>query len=74
MNALLLGAASLGALVVFFTHEPKPDVDAAKAAADDAEVARLMEAAPDEGSMQDVTLVDPRTGETTTVQTLSFKG
>jgi hypothetical protein len=33
-----------------------------------------MEAAPDEGSMQDVTIVDPKTGKITTVQTLSFKG
>ncbi|MFT3723588.1 MAG: hypothetical protein QM773_08385 [Hyphomonadaceae bacterium] len=73
MNAMLLGAASLGALITLFTHEPA-NIDAAKAAADDAEVARLMEATPDEGSMEDVTLVDPKTGETTTVQTLSFKG
>lgn len=73
MNTLLLGAASLGALIVCFTHDPA-NTDAAKAAADDAEVARLMEAAPDQGSMGNLTLVDPKTGETTTVQTLSFKG
>ncbi len=73
MNAMLLGAASLGALIVYFTHDPS-NIDAAKAAADDAEVARLMEAAPDEGSMQDVRIVDPKTGEATLVQTLSFKG
>ncbi len=72
MNALLFGAASLGALIVYLTHDPA-NIDVAKAAADDAEVARLMEAASDEGSMGNVTLVDPKTGETTTVQTLSFK-
>ena len=73
MNAILLGAASLGALVVCFTYDPA-HIDAARAAADDAEVVRLMEAAPDEGSMQDVTIIDPKTGEATTVQALSFRG
>jgi hypothetical protein len=72
MNAILLGAASLGALIVYFTHDPA-GIDPAKAAADDAEVARLMEAAPDQGSMEDVTMVDPNTGEATTAKVLSFK-
>jgi hypothetical protein len=73
MNATLLGAASLGALITLFTHEPA-NTDAVKAAADDAEVARLMEATPDEGTMQDVTIIDPKTGEKTTAKVLAFKG
>ncbi len=73
MNAILLGAASLGALIVFLTHDPASS-DAAKAAADDAEVTRLMDAAPDQGSMEDVTVVDPKTGEQTIAKVLAFKG
>jgi len=71
MNAILLGAASLGALIAIFTHDA--DGAAAKAAADDAEVARLMEAAPDVGSLHPLTLTDPTTGETAKVSVIAFK-
>jgi hypothetical protein len=71
MNAILLGAASLGALAVYFTHGPA--VSDAKARADDAEVARLMEAAPDVGSLEQVTIVEPRTGKETKATVLAFK-
>lgn len=71
MNAILLGAASLGALLAIATHDA--DGAAAKAAADDAEVARLMEAAPDVGSFQPVTITDPATGETAKVNLIAFK-
>lgn len=74
MNAILFGAASLGALIVYFTHDPAALSEAARAAADDAEVARLMEAAPDQGSMQDITLVDPKTGKPEAVKVLAFRG
>lgn len=72
MNAILLGAASLGALVMLFTHGPS-DISPAQAIADDAEVERLMEAAPDKGSLERKTLVDPKTGEKTDATVLAFK-
>lgn len=72
MNAILLGAASLGALAVLFTSGPA-GVSPAQALADDAEVARLMEAAPDEGSFEQTTLVDPATGKETKVTVLAYK-
>lgn len=72
MNALLLGAASLGALLAMFTTDPNT-ISEAQARADDAEVARLMEAAPDEGSVDLTTHVDPVTGETTEVSVIAFR-
>lgn len=72
MNAILLGAASLGALITMFTHDPA-NISPAQAAADDAEVARLMEAAPDAGSLEPIMLVDPRTGETAKVSIIAFR-
>ena len=44
----------------------------AKAAADDLEVARLMEAAPDVGAFGDSVIVDPETGVETRVSGFGF--
>lgn len=75
MNAFLLGAASLGALLVSLTRAPEQLVlgNEAQFAADDAEVARLMEAAPDVGEVGAVTLTDPETGEKSEATVLAFK-
>jgi hypothetical protein len=76
MNAILLGAASLGALIVAVTRDPSQLQVAsmhAREAADDAEVARLMAEAPDEGSVGTMTWVDPKTGEKAEVDVLAFK-
>jgi len=62
MNALLLCVASLGALLAIVTSNTSIISDA-QARADDAEVARLMEDAPDEGSVDLKALVDPVTGK-----------
>ena len=72
MNAILLGAASLGALAVLFTSGPD-GVSPAQAMADDAEVARLMEAAPDEGSFEQTSFVDLETGKVTKATVLAYK-
>jgi hypothetical protein len=72
MNAILLGAASVGALLAIFTHDPG-NVSAAQAVADDAEVARLMEAAPDAGWLQPTMLVNPITGDTAKVSVIAFR-
>jgi hypothetical protein len=47
-------------------------VEAAKAAADDLEVARLMAAAPDEGAFGDSVIVDPVTGIETRISGFGF--
>lgn len=75
MNAILLGAASLGALLVSVTSSPDQLVlgDAAKFAADDAEVARLMEAAPDAGEIEEIVLADPETDQKTKVTVVAFR-
>jgi hypothetical protein len=75
MNAILLGAASLGALLVTLTRSPDQLVlgNAAQFAADDAEVARLMEEAPDVGEFGAVVLTDPETGEESEATVLAFK-
>lgn len=75
MNAFLLGAASLGALMVSLTRAPEQLVigNAAQHAADDAEVARLMEEAPDVGEIGGMAYTDPETGETVEVTSLAFK-
>jgi len=46
--------------------------EAAKAAADDLEVARLMAAAPDEGAFGDSVIVDPVTGIETRISGFGF--
>ena len=58
MNAILLGAASLGALLAIFTAD-----------SGNLEAAQLSE---DVGSMTHTTLVDPGTGETTELSVISF--
>lgn len=58
MNAILLGAASLGALVAIFTADPA-NLEAAQQSAD-------------VGSMTHTTLVDPANGETTEISVISF--
>ncbi len=61
MNAILLGAASLGSLIAIFTAQPqtKPAV----------ERAQLTE---NVGAMTHDTLVDPRTGQRTEISVISF--
>lgn len=61
MNAILLGAASLGSLIAIFTAHP-----VAKPAA---EPVQLTE---DVGAMTHDILVDPSTGEETEVSVISF--
>lgn len=61
MNAILLGAASLGSLIAIFTAQPvsKPAV----------EQAQISE---DVGAMTHDVFVDPQTGEETEVSVISF--
>jgi len=73
MNAALFGALSLGLMLAAFTADSRACDLAAKAAADDAEVARLMAAAPDHGFMGPTVHADPETGEATHVDLLAFK-
>jgi hypothetical protein len=75
MNTILLGAASLGALLVSLTRSPDQLVlgNEARFAADDAEVARLMEEAPDMGEFGSVVITDPETGEESEATVLAFK-
>ena len=68
MNAILLGAASLGALAAIFTADPS-NTASAKAAFQEAKAAQLSE---DIGSMMHTSLVDPRTGERTEISVISF--
>lgn len=58
MNAILLGAASLGALVAIFTADPA-----------NLEAAQKSE---DVGSMTHTTVVDRSTGEKTQISVISF--
>lgn len=60
MNAILLGGASLGALVVFLTADPEK-VAAARADADQ------------RGWMERTISVDPDTGETEETAILAFR-
>jgi hypothetical protein len=75
MNTILLGAASLGALLVSLTRSPDQLVlgNEARFAADDAEVARLMEEAPDMGEFGFVVITDPETGEESEATVLAFR-
>ena len=76
MNAFLLGLAILGALLVTLTRSPDQLVlgNEARDAADDAEVARLMDEAPDKGEFGVVAIVDAATREITKAQVLAFRG
>ena len=75
MNAFLLGLAILGALLVTLTRSPYQLVlgNEARDAADDAEVARLMDKAPDKGEFGVVAIVDAATREITKAQVLAFR-
>lgn len=75
MNAFLLAAASLGALLVSATREPAQLVlgNEARYAADDAEVARLMEEAPDSGEFAEIQFADSESGVDTNVSMIAFK-
>jgi hypothetical protein len=75
MNAFLLGLAILGALLVTLTRSPDQLVlgNEARDAADDAEVARLMDEAPDKGEFGVVAIVDAATREITRAQVLAFR-
>ena len=75
MNAFLLGLAILGAILVTLTRSPDQLVlgNEARDAADDAEVARLMDEAPDKGEFGVVAIVDAATREITKAQVLAFR-
>lgn len=70
MYAMLFGALGLGFMVNVAT--PQELADAARYAADDAEVARLMEAAPDEGFVDEIVITDPETGERTVAHVIGY--
>ena len=75
MNAFLLGVAILGALLVTLTRSPDQLVlgNEARDAADDAEVARLMDEAPDKGEFSTMAIVDATTREITKARVLAFR-
>ena len=75
MNAFLLGLAILGALLVTLTRSPDQLVlgNEARDVADEAEVARLMDEAPDKGEFGVVAIVDAATREITKAQVLAFR-
>jgi hypothetical protein len=75
MNAFLLAAISLGALFVSATRSPDQLVlgNEARFAADDAEVARLMDEAPDAGEFTCIVMTDAQTGAKTKVKVVSFR-
>ena len=74
MNAILLGAASLGAFVAIFTGNPSEQDGQAKLEPAKAERISIERAATieDRGEMKRMTIVDPQSGETTHVSVISF--
>ena len=66
MNAILLGAASLGALVAMITGNPSEQ--AARASYEPA----IQQTTEDPGELKRMTIVDPDTGDTTHVSVISF--
>jgi hypothetical protein len=70
MYAMLFGALGLGFMVNVAT--PQELADAARFAADDAEVARLMEAAPDEGFADEMVFTNTETGERIVAEVIGF--
>jgi len=83
MNAILLGAASLGAFVAIFTGNPsgqtRASTELASAELATTELAKAERiaieravATEDRGEMKRMTMVDPRSGETTHVSVISF--
>jgi hypothetical protein len=75
MNTFLLAAVSLSALFVSATRSPHQLVlgNEARFATDDAEVARLMEEAPDTGEFVYLVMTDDQTGAKTKVKVVSFR-
>lgn len=75
MNAFLLAAASLGALLVTATRSPEQLVlgNELRYAADDAEVARLMEETPDVGEFAELTFSGGDSVAETHVSLIAFK-
>lgn len=75
MNTFLLAAVSLSALFVSATRSPHQLVlgNEARFATDDAEVARLMEEAPDTGEFVYLVMTDDQTGAKTKVKGVSFR-
>ncbi|MEY4782486.1 MAG: hypothetical protein RIR41_421 [Pseudomonadota bacterium] len=75
MNAFLLAAVSLGAILVTATRAPEQLVlgNEHRYAADDAEVARLMEEAPDAGGLAEIVFANPETGADTKVSMIAFR-
>ena len=75
MNAFLLAAVSLGAILVTATRAPEHLVlgNEHRYAADDAEVAHLMEEAPDAGGLAEIVFANPETGADTKVSMIAFR-
>lgn len=72
MNAILLGAASLGAFVAIFTGNPSAQNARAELELGKAERAASSQTSEERGEMKRMTLVDPQSGETTDVSVISF--
>ena len=74
MNAILLGAASLGAFVAIFTGNPSEQDAQATLGLVTAEPVTIERTAAieDRGEMKRMMLVDPKSGETTQVSVISF--
>lgn len=74
MNAILLGAASFGAFVAIFTGNPSEQDAQAKLELAKAERAAMERTTTteDRGEMKRMTIVDPKSGETTKVSVISF--
>lgn len=72
MNAILLGAASLGALAAIFTGNPSDQDARIKPELAKAERATVEQTIEDRGEMKRMTIVDPKSGETTDISVISF--
>jgi hypothetical protein len=72
MNAILLGAASLGALAAMFTGNPSDQDARIRLELAKAERAVVEQTIEDRGEMKRMTLIDPKSGETTNVSVISF--
>ncbi|RYZ05781.1 MAG: hypothetical protein EON61_14235 [Alphaproteobacteria bacterium] len=72
MNAILLGAASLGALAAMFTGNPSDQDARIRLELAKAERAAVEQTIEDRGEMKRMTIIDPKSGETTNVSVISF--
>jgi len=73
MNAILLGAASLGAFAAIFTGNPSEQAAHAKLELAKAERAAVEQKVEDRGEMKRMTIVEPKSGETTKISVISFE-